>query len=72
MDQVTQVRAGENAGRSLSHDFIVGRVSTQALRRDGESWIAEVQMQQPNGHQAVALWIKDEDGRYIQSAATFL
>ena len=70
MDQSTDVRSGENAGRKLSHDFIVGEVTTSILKKKGTTWVADIPLEQPSNAQAVALWVTDKNGEYIQAAAT--
>ena len=63
-DLVTTVKAGENSGRQLHHDFVVLGLTRVALRRDGASFQARFDLPaatQPADRLAVAAWVSDQD-----------
>lgn len=64
-DLVTAVKAGENSGRQLHHDFVVLGLTRVQLRRDGDTWQAKFRLpetSQPAGRKAVAAWVSTADG----------
>ena len=68
----TPVKAGENRGRQLQHDFVAGEVYTSKLKREGADWVAQISAPQPKDGEAVALWLTDKNGRYLQAAGGWL
>lgn len=63
-DLVTAVKAGENSGRQLHHDFVVLGLTRVALHRDGDSFQAGFELPaaaQPAERLAVAAWVSRED-----------
>ncbi|MEM9621410.1 MAG: DUF1223 domain-containing protein [Pseudomonadota bacterium] len=72
MDESTQVNAGENRGRKLQHDFIAAPVIAGKLRRQQNGWLATVNAEPPTGADAIAIWITDASGNYLQSAGGYL
>lgn len=62
---LSPVRAGENAGRELRHDFVVLQlVSTPLARAGADAWTAHVVLREPAGaarppvaRRAIAAWI---------------
>jgi hypothetical protein len=69
----SNVGAGENAGRSLRHDFVVLRHGTAPLVRGADgSWKTELRPSAGNGQAgAIACWI-ETDGVPIQAAGGWL
>ncbi len=75
MGRTAQVRAGENRGRLLSHDFVASKIASAALSKtpaEVDTWSANLRLQRPVTAHAVALWIYEGNSRYIQAAATYL
>ncbi|MEP6604013.1 MAG: DUF1223 domain-containing protein [Spartobacteria bacterium] len=70
---LSNVRAGENSGRSLRHDFVVLRHATGELKRDADGlWTCEL-MSSPAQEEATAIacWI-ESDGVPIQATGGWL
>lgn len=69
----SEVRAGENAGHSLHHDFVVLRHAASPLLRDiNGSWKAEVRSSAANADSdAIACWV-ETDGLPIQATGGWL
>lgn len=60
LDLATHVKAGENSGRDLRHDFVVLAHEVKALRADGESFRAEAKLAAPaETKTALAIWITE-------------
>lgn len=57
MDLVTPVKRGENAGRTLTHDFVV--LDWQTFKR-GETWSGEIAIDESLGAKnlAIAAWVE--------------
>jgi|SRR5438105_929 len=72
-DLSTHVGAGENAGRSLRHDFVVLRHAAAPLVRDADgSWKTELRPSAGNDQAgAIACWI-ETDGVPIQATGGWL
>ena len=72
-DLSSHVGAGENAGRSLRHDFVVLHHAAAPLVRDGnELWKAELGSSSgDNAAGAIACWI-ETDGIPIQATGGWL
>jgi hypothetical protein len=66
----TEVKAGENRGRTLVHDFAVMAQADAAL--DGKSGRAEVQVPREllkHGRSALAVWVTEGGGQEAVQAA---
>jgi hypothetical protein len=63
-DLVVNVKAGENQGRNLQHDFVVLALTETALAKDGDSWRGELKLNPPPGpaphRTALAAWVTAE------------
>lgn len=76
-DQSTQVKAGENDGKTLNHEFVVaGMQRASMVESDDNSWSAEVALPE-SAHasrtQAVALWITPAGRQFpIQALGGYL
>ncbi|HVY72042.1 MAG TPA: hypothetical protein VHH73_19065, partial [Verrucomicrobiae bacterium] len=60
---VSDVRAGENEGRQLHHDFVVLRMAQSTLRNSGNTWTGEFTLTTPgkaNGQAALAVWVTND------------
>lgn len=71
-DLHTDVRAGENSGSRLEHDFVVLGYAEQALKRDGAIHTTKIHVPkalEPAVHQGVALWVtRKGDLKPLQAA----
>ena len=59
-DLSTEVKAGENHGRTLKHDFVVLGHETVSMRADGAAQVAELTLPRPNqdsSRYGVAAWV---------------
>ncbi len=57
----TAVKRGENAGRKLTHDFVVLSSATAPLSREGENWSANLSNFAPPAEaSALAVWVEDD------------
>ena len=72
MEESTQVRAGENRGRKLAHDFVAGAVAMTSMQRRSGQWHAVLTPVVPPEADAVAIWVKDVDGAYLQAGGTYI
>jgi len=73
-NQETAVRAGENRGRTLAHDFVVAALKQHPLRRQDSVWTASFSLPEniefePN---AIAAWVSTEDGVPLQATGGWL
>lgn len=73
----TQVRAGENFGRTLDHDFIVLNWVTKVLIKEAEGWQAAFYLPKTAGFEAadygLAAWVTQVgDPTPVQSTGSFL
>jgi hypothetical protein len=71
-DRRTDVKRGENRGRELQHDFVAGTPTVVKLRRDGDDWIGTVDKVPHPDSVAVALWVTDRAGNYLQATGGWL
>ena len=75
-DFATEVEAGENRGRTLTHDFVVLGWSRHALKREGEGYGAQGKLpsvSNPAQRQALAVWVSVPGDPYpIQAAGDWL
>jgi hypothetical protein len=71
---LTNVAAGENAGRALRHDFVVRALARAPMARRGGRWSAELTL--PPGADAgaagLAVWVTGPDGAPVQAAGGLL
>lgn len=69
---VTHVAAGENKGETLKHDFVVLALNQNAMKRDGTTFTAEIEIK-PSvegvaAQRSVAFWVTEGDeGAPIQA-----
>jgi hypothetical protein len=60
LDLSTHVKAGENSGRELRHDFVVLSHEVNPMRGDGDSFRAEAKLTAPAGTKiALAVWVSE-------------
>lgn len=60
LDLSTRVKAGENGGRELRHDFVVLSHDVKEMRGDGDSFRAEAKLTAPAGTKtALAVWVNE-------------
>ena len=75
-DFATEVEAGENRGRTLTHDFVVLGWSRHALKREGEGYGAQGKLPSVSNtsqRQALAVWVSVPGDPYpIQAAGNWL
>ncbi len=71
-DRRTEVKAGENRGRELQHDFVASPPTQIALYRDGDGWSGTVSKTPHPDAVAVALWVTDRNGNYLQATGAWL
>lgn len=73
-DQTTQVRRGENAGKSLHHEFVARALSSARMEMSGRIWRASVPASAADrgSSQAVAIWVVDDTGRPVQATGGWL
>ena len=73
-NESTQVRRGENAGKTLRHEFVVTRLQAAQMQdRDG-TWHAALATTAADTttHQAAAVWVVDADEQPIQATGGWL
>lgn len=69
MDETTQVRSGENRGKSLKHDFIVLEKQQMTSQNNWQFNLSSI----PENADAVAVWLTRVDGfKPVQTVAGFL
>ncbi len=71
-DRRTDVKRGENRGRELQHDFVAGTPTVVKLRRDGDDWVGAINKAPHPDAVAVALWVTDRQGNYLQATGSWL
>lgn len=71
-DRHTDVRAGENRGRRLQHDFVASPPIGVTLSRSGDGWSGTVNKAPHPDAVAVALWVTDRKGNYLQATGSWL
>ena len=71
--QSTQVRHGENAGKTLHHEFVVHQLDSTKMRVVDGTWRASlpVASAHPENREAVAVWVVDAD-RVVQATGGWL
>lgn len=70
--QTTQVRAGENQGRVLEHNFVAGPVQRTPLVWADGGWTGQITPQFTADSSALAFWIVDQQGNYVQATGGWL
>lgn len=70
----SSVRAGENRGRRLRHEFAVARLDAIPLRRADEGFVGSADLLRPRvpDSPAVAAWVEDRSGRVLQATGAWL
>jgi hypothetical protein len=73
-NQTTQVRRGENAGKSLHHEFVARALHTAPMRMSDGIWRASVPMSAADRirSHAVAIWVVDAAGQPVQATGGWL
>jgi len=76
MDVARDVKAGENRGRRLQHDFLVLDHQQVAMALNGSTWTASTPWRVPDqpgtGRYAVAVWVTNGRGEPMQAAGAYL
>jgi hypothetical protein len=73
MDERNDVRRGENAGKRLSHDFVVLKLVSQPLRLEAQQWQTELDRTPVPGAKAIAAWVSTRaDPAPIQAVGGWL
>ncbi len=72
MNETTQVRAGENRGRELTHDFVAGAVARERLQLESGVWQVTLPEPPAQDADAVAVWVKQADGTLLQASGGYL
>ena len=72
--QTTQVRRGENAGKSLHHEFVARAMRSTPMEMTGHVWRASVPASAAdrNASQAIAVWVVDSAGQPVQATGGWL
>lgn len=68
----TSVKAGENRGRKLIHEFVAGDLTKVPLQFQQGRWMADFSLQSEEDSKAVALWVLDREDRYLQATGSWL
>lgn len=73
-NQTTQVRRGENAGKSLHHEFVARALRSAPLQLTNGIWRASVPVTDADSaaSQALAIWVTDSDGKPVQATGGWL
>jgi hypothetical protein len=73
-NQITQVRRGENAGKSLRHEFVARVLHSAPMQPGNGIWRASIPTSatDKSAAQAVAVWIVDGAGQPIQATGGWL
>jgi len=73
-DQSTEVLHGENAGKTLHHDFVVRALKVTRLQGVNATWQTTITLPAADlaSSRAVALWVADADGLPVQAAGGWL
>jgi len=70
------VKAGENKGRTLTHDFVVLEYQTIEFTAREGAWTGRAAWRAPKDpspkRHAVAVWVSTERGAFIQAAGAFI
>lgn len=70
--QSTEVRAGENRGRLLEHNFVAGQVQKSKLIWKDGAWEGELDPKLSANSSALAFWVLDSKGNYLQATGGWL
>ncbi|MEO1574942.1 MAG: DUF1223 domain-containing protein [Pseudomonadota bacterium] len=70
----SNVRAGENRGRRLQHDFVVADLSRHALTRSDDGWQVSFDLPSTDlaSDPAIAAWVVDKRGAPLQATGGWL
>jgi hypothetical protein len=73
-NQITQVRRGENAGKSLHHEFVARTLHCAPMQMSNGIWRASVPTSAIDKRtaQAIAIWVVDGAGQPIQATGGWL
>ncbi len=65
----TQVRAGENRGKTLSHNFVALHLLTESMFQSKDRWHTTFDLTQlpSSQHSALAIWVTDASGNTLQA-----
>ncbi len=67
----SKVAAGENAGRTLSHNFVVLALAHAPLKRGKDGWAGATSLPAARAgapREGLAVWVSDRRGRPVQAA----
>lgn len=67
----SKVAAGENAGRTLSHNFVVLSLAHSPLKRGPDGWVGAASLpaaRESAPREGLAVWVADRRGRPVQAA----
>ncbi len=56
----SEVQRGENAGRTLSHDFVVSEHVSGPMKKEGENFVADLKLAESKP-EAIAVWVTRAD-----------
>src|SRR5262249_2458641 len=56
-DLTSDVKAGENRGRRLNHDFVVIEQTTSPVKPEGDKFVAELELPFKKKSAALAVWV---------------
>ena len=69
----TQVRAGENRGRRLTHQFVARHLQTASMRRNGQEYTGQLRLPETwRHHHAISIWVRTGDGEVLQATGGWL
>jgi hypothetical protein len=73
MDESNDIQRGENAGKRLSHDFVVLKLVSKPLRQVENRWQVELERAPVPGAKAIAAWVSTRaDPAPIQAVGGWL
>lgn len=70
--QTTKVKAGENRGRQLEHNFVAGPVQRTPLVWANGVWVGKLTPELTTDSSALAFWVIDSQGQYLQATGGWL
>lgn len=70
--QTTKVKAGENRGRVLEHNFVAGPIQRTALVKSNGVWSGQLKTELTTDSSALAFWVVDSRGNYLQATGGWL
>ena len=73
-NQTTDVRSGENRGRTLAHDFVVATLAQHPMQRQDDQWSASFTLPETVEFEAngLAAWVSDDNGVPLQATGGWL